>query len=254
MTARPLAASALPLTAHTRTAPEVVDAAIQLVRRHYATLVTVSAVAFLPLVLLAPVYEQWMSLPVNVLSILCAGYAEACLLLGLAAAYRGESLPSVGALLGAGRRVAGPVIRIALARSVATWIGLIFLIVPGLFAYAHYLLGTPVAALEGLKVRPAITRGASLAKGEYKRLVLVAGLSGLLYIVLSLTAVILAQSLTQSLTMAYLVGILLQIALTPAIVAITILLYFDVRERREGLDLEVALGSVGAMPARQGAP
>ena len=231
-----------------RSAPEVVDAAIQLVRRDYATLVTVSAVAFTPLVLLAPWIQPLPALVVNILGALCGGYAEACLLLGLAVAYRGEPLLTVGAQLRAGRPVAGRVIRIALARNVATWIGLIFLIVPGLFAYAHYLLATPAAALEGLKVRPAITRGAKLAKGEYRRLVLVAGLSGLLYIVLLWGAMVLAAAVTRSEAIAYLAGISLQIALTPVIVAITVLLYFDVRERREGLDLEVALRSLGAVP------
>jgi hypothetical protein len=240
--------------ARQRSAPEVVDEAINLVRAHYLTLVTVSAVAFLPTVLMLGVSDQLPGLVDRIVNLVCAGFGEACLLIGIAAAYRGEPLPEVAALLRAGSRVAWRVIRIIIARNIATWVLMIFLIIPAFFGYAYYLLASPVAALEGLEVGPAIERGAALAKGEYKRIILVAGLSGLLY-VLAVTGVASVVALfSSSVVMAGLASTMVEIALLPAIVAITVVLYYDIRERREGVDIEWALSGTGGDEVPSPAP
>jgi hypothetical protein len=230
----------LPIAAP-RSAPEIVDMAINLVRRHYPTFLTVTAVALLPMLLLTPISASLPDLAVGIASLICTGYAEACLLLGIGAVYRGETLPSAGEQLRAGRRIAGRVIRITIARNIATGIGLLFLIVPGLLMYAHYLLGAPAAALEDLKVGPALDRGRALAKGEHWRLVLVAGLTGLIYLLLWFGISVAVVLVSRSESFAYLIGTMVEILLLPAVVAITVLLYYDVRQRREGWDIELAL-------------
>jgi hypothetical protein len=45
-----------------------------------------------------------------------------------------------------------------------------------------------------------------------------------------------------------------QILVLPAFVAITVLLYYDIRERREGLDIELALGGASVAVGAPGAP
>ncbi|HEY2066915.1 MAG TPA: hypothetical protein VGG84_13245 [Gemmatimonadaceae bacterium] len=246
MTDNSVSATLMPPAAHGRSAAEVIDAAVQLVREHYPTLVSVSAVALTPLLLLAPFAGVIPRIMVNIASIICAGYAEGCLIVGIAAVYTGEPIPSVGALLRVGNRVAGRVILITWTRAVVTTIGLIFLIVPGLFFYAYYLLGTPVAVLEDLKARPAIKRGAALAKGEYGRLIKIAILTGLIYLLLFFGAGVVTGLLTQSEAMISLSSTVIQILVLPAVVAVTVLLYYDIRERREGLDIELALGGSAA--------
>lgn len=109
---------------------------------------------------------------------------------------------------------------------------LLLLIVPGLLAYAYYLLGAPVAALENLKVGPAISRGSALAKGEYRRIILVAGLSGLLYMLLLFAVGVVVGMVTTSEPMTLLAFTAAQILMLPVLVAITVLLYYDIRERR----------------------
>jgi hypothetical protein len=230
----------LPIAAP-RSAPEIVDMAINLVRRHYPTFLTVTAVALLPMLLLTPLSATLPQAVISIASLICAGYAEACLLIGIAAVYRGEPLPSAGAQLRAGRRVAGRVIVITIERNIATVIGLVLLIVPGFLLYAHYLLCAPVAALEDRKVRPALKRGTALAKGEHWRIALVAGLSGLIYLLLWFGVTVVVAAITRSEAFSYLIGTMMQILLAPAVVAITVLLYYDVRQRREGWDIELAL-------------
>jgi hypothetical protein len=236
-----------------RSAPEVVDVAINLARRHYPTLVTVSAVPLMPMLLLVPFSASIPQVVVNILSTICAGWAESCLLIGIAAVYRGEPLPTAAAQLRAGRGVAWRVIRITFARNVATYIGLLLLIVPGLFAYAYYLLGAPVAALENLEVRPAIKRGAALAKGEYRRIILIAGLSGLLYLLILLAVGVVVGMVGGGEGITLLAFTATQIFMLPVLVAITVLLYYDIRERREGLDIEMALRDI-ADPALSSPP
>jgi hypothetical protein len=231
-----------------RSAPEIVDIAVNLVRRHYPTFLTVSAVAFAPMLLLTPVSETLPQIAMSIAGLICGGFAEACLLIGVAAVYRGEALPGADVQLRAGSRIAGRVIRIAFVRNVATALGLILLIVPGLLAYAHYALGTPVAAIEELKAGAAINRGAALAKGEKRRIILVGGLTAIIFMLLWFGAAMVAALVTRSEAMAYLAGTVVEILLMPMVVAITVLLYYDIRQRREGLDIEMALGQVGAGP------
>lgn len=243
MTDRSVSAASMPTQVHGRSAAEVIDAAIHLVREHYSTFASVSAVALTPLLLLTPFADRIPQGVMNFLSVICAGYAEACLVLGIAAVYTGSPLPSVGTLLRVGSRFSGRVILIAIIRSIATGIGLLLLVVPAFFMYARYLLGTPAAVLEDLKTGEAIKRGAALAKGEYGRLIKVAVLSGLIYLLLIVGAAIVATLLFQSERLATLAATVVQILVLPALVAVTVLLYYDIRERREGLDIELAIGA-----------
>lgn len=243
MSANPaVSAVAAPHFAPKRSVPELLDAAINLVRPHYSTLVTVSAIAFLPSLLLAPIAHLVPRILPNVLSTLCAGYAEACLLLAAAALYRGEPLPSVAQLLGNGRRIGWRVIGIAVVRSIATVLGLILLIVPGLLAFAHYALGTPVAAIEGRPAGQSMKRGGALARGEKGRILGVFVLTGLVFLLLLVGIGVVIGMVTQSAPVMYTATLVLQIGAVPVFSAISVMLYYDIRERREGLDIEWALG------------
>ncbi|HEY2026119.1 MAG TPA: hypothetical protein VGG78_03865 [Gemmatimonadaceae bacterium] len=246
MTDSSVSAALMPSRVHARSTVEVIDGAIQLVREHYATLVSVSAVALLPLLLVAPVADRLPRLVINLLWTVCSAYGEGCLIIAIAAVYTGNPLPSVPTLLRAGNRVFGRVLAIIFTRNVATGLGLILLIVPGLFFYAYYMLAAPVAVLEGLSVRPAIKRGGALAKGEYGRLIKVALLTGLIYLMLFFGAGVAIALVTKSGSMATLATMVVQILVLPAFVAITVLLYYDIRERREGFDIELALGTTAA--------
>jgi hypothetical protein len=239
-----------PRFAPKRSAPELIDGAINLVRQHYPTLVTVSAIAFTPSLLMAPFAHLLPGFIPNLLNTFCAGYAEACLLLGLAAAYRGDQLPGVGPQLRGGRRVGWRVIGIAMIRSIATAIGFVLLIVPGLLAFAHYALGTPAAAIEDLTIGPALARGGALAKGEYGRIIGVFALTALVFLLLLFGVGALVGLLTQSESFLDLGTTVVQILVMPVFVAITVMLYFDIRERREGLDIEWALGVEAPSPSR----
>ena len=64
----------------------------------------------------------------------------------------------------------------------------------------------------------------------------------MIYLLLVLGVATVAAMMIDSESMAYLATIVVEIALLPAVVAITVLLYYDIRERREGLDIALALG------------
>jgi hypothetical protein len=236
---------AAPHFAPKRSAPELIDAAINLVRPQYATLVTVSALAFIPSLLMAPFAHLLPAFIPNLLSTFCTGYAEACLLLGLASAYRGDGLPSVGDQLRGGQRFAPRVIGISIIGSIVTVIGFILLIVPGFLAFAYYSLGAPSAVIEDLPVGAAITRGGALAKGEYGRIIGVFLLAGIVALLVILGVGVAAGLMTGTEAILDLATMVLQILAMPVFAAILVMLYFDIRERREGLDIEWALGTAG---------
>jgi hypothetical protein len=237
-----------------RSATEIVDFAFNLVRRHYPVFLTVSAVAMSPLLLVAPFSQGAMKLVVLVMGVIFTGWGEASLLLGVAAAYRGEPVPGAEAQLKAGLGIAWPVIRITLARNIISTLGMILFIVPGLLALAYYALGAPVAALEKLPVREAIKRGGALARGEYGRIIAALLLCAAIYLLMIFGVGMLVALLSTSEIISYLATTVVEIALLPIPVAITVLLYYDIRERREGLDIEMALARGGAPSAGPPAP
>lgn len=149
----------------------------------------------------------------------------------------------------------GRVIGISLAIGIAAGIGMIFLIVPGVYLYLMWSLAIPVTVLEGGGLNTTTNRSQSLTKGSRGRIFVICLLLIILTIVVSLIIEVplellarifgnptLVVSMAHALSAigqfisASLVGPLVTIALT--------LIYYDQRVRKEGFDLQLMMAAL----------
>ena len=123
----------------------------------------------------------------------------------------------------------------------ATIIGSVLLVVPGVIVGLMLLPAGPVAAMEGLGVRESLRRAMTLSKGFKGRLLGVTLLIGLIAGVLSLVgASIVGRLVTAAdpvthLVLTQLLATVISAVVAPWSSAVTAMLYVDLRMRREGL-------------------
>lgn len=128
--------------------------------------------------------------------------------------------------------------------TIRVMIGFVLLIVPGILWMLSYSLIVPAILVEGQRAIPSLRRSSELVRGHRGKVfcvllvvnllqaVLAGGvgmISNLLFSAASGSAAILSSAL----------GNLLSIFLTPLAIIAAILLYYDMRIRKEGFDLEM---------------
>ena len=128
-------------------------------------------------------------------------------------------------------------------------------IVPGVYLYVAWGVATPVLLLEGVRGRGALKRSRALVKGRWwptlAVLLLVAILTGIVQAVFIglLTGVVSASDNQVAQAVADAVAQTASSALTtPLSAAVVTVLYFDLRVRREGFDLELLAHRLGVDP------
>jgi hypothetical protein len=238
---------------------EILDTSFQVYRRHFVALVPVMLVCYGPTVLLEVFVESaggaaahpllaLLSLPVAVvLSALATGAAVFVISEG----YLGQPTDGQVAL----RRATPYLIRLVLASfavGLISGIGMLFLLVPGIIIACGWSVTWPAIVLESLTWDGGLRRSWELTKGSRGRIFLL----GLLLFVLFLVPFIgagMVIALIMGLaglsgssaiaTMSTLVGALLvglvKLTLYPFFNCVLTIMYYDLRVRREGFDLEL---------------
>ena len=132
-------------------------------------------------------------------------------------------------------------------------------IVPGVYLYVAWAVATPVLLLEDVRGRAALKRSRALVKGRWwptvAVLLLVAILTGIVQLVFLglLAGVVSASDNEVAQAVADAVGQTVSSALTtPLSAAVLTVLYFDLRVRREGFDLELLARQIGVDPTTSG--
>jgi hypothetical protein len=127
-------------------------------------------------------------------------------------------------------------------------VGLILLIIPGVYLFVAVSLAVPVLMLEGLRGMGAISRSMSLVSGRWWQTFgrLVVGL--IMYIVAVFIIGAIAGAISHATTNVTLyeviqgvVGALISILLAPFFAALINVIYIDLRVRKEGVDHNVLL-------------
>ena len=132
-------------------------------------------------------------------------------------------------------------------------IGFVLLIVPGILWTLSYSLIIPAVLVEGQKAIPSLRRSSDLVKGQRGKVFLVLLVINLLQMILAVgVGMILGIFInTESSAGALLnsaMNNLMSIFLTPLGIIATILLYYDMRIRKEGFDLEMLSRAITATP------
>lgn len=255
------------LSLRPRSATELIDAAFRLYRQHFVEFATVSAVVYLPTFVLSvmmgrlsPAVERMepdatMAF-MGVLLAMACWYAimEGALTIATSERYLGREID------------AGRVIRTALARGPAlilvklwTWFVLVLvtaftfflLLIPTIYFFARYF-GLPATLLfERLGPWRAIRRSRELAKGEKWKILRSLGLVWLLFfgISMGIGLVLAPERGTSPSVWVQLISSLVYIVAYPLVPITATLLYYDIRIRQEGFDIEVMMtADVEAVP------
>ena len=95
----------------------------------------------------------------------------------------------------------------------------------------------------------AISRSTRLVRGNLRRVTGVVGIMLVLYLVAYLTLLALGGAIARDLQMASNVAGVFVVVLYPFLAALLTVLYFDLRIRREGYDIELLAHALGEAPA-----
>ena len=122
---------------------------------------------------------------------------------------------------------------------------------------SRYAIVTPVAVLEGLGPIRSIGRSSSLVKGQLRHVAGVVAIGVVFYLVAYGTAFAIAALVLQNVELASTAGSGLVVLVYPFLGSLITVLYFDLRIRREGYDVELMARALGddlsPMPAADAA-
>ena len=249
---------------------ELLDAAIKLYRSQWKSLLGIAAILLVPITFLqafltrsvggpfttepAPITSEGALVAASVIAVLQFLFVQPLLTAAVARA-------SAEAYLG-NRVLVGPTLRFALTRvhsilwisilsSLAALLGFILLIVPGIIVLVRFAFGSTVLVVERRKGSKALGRSWRLAKGHFWKLfgvfILAFLMAGIVASVLSIPAGLAFAAIGPSGWPIAAVGdSLAGVLTTPFTTLITVLLYFDLRIRKEAFDLEVMAQEIAA--------
>jgi len=237
---------------HPRRATEIIDASFRFYRAHFGNLLVLSALLLVPVALIGAVVPTGMERVVqfvgNLMYLICEG---AIAVLVAAAIERDQSLSSGEVFRELGSN-AGNVIGASIVSGLMVVIGFVLLIVPGFIALAWTMVAVPVAAIEGSSSSSAIARSRELARGRMGH---VLGTMLLAWVIVIALMLGLAMSLGMLFAlvgvpdrMTDMLGELLMVPLFPLIGVAVTLLYYDLRVRSDGADVEAMVNALPETP------
>jgi hypothetical protein len=226
-----------------------VDAAVPLLRRHYLLLVTASAVILAPALVLdvaLPSSAAWVG---GLVSRLLYVLLDAATISIVSESYLGN-VPDLASTLRAVGNRSGALLAAAFLRGLLVGLGFLVLIIPGIVFYAWSFAMPMVVMLEGRRAGEAFSRSNELVRGDTARVLLTLFLGFVVLMLLVLAFGAGVGALTDVMgfparTMNVL-GELAMIFAYPIGSVISTLLYYDLRIRKEGFDLEVMAKELAA--------
>jgi hypothetical protein len=243
-----------------RSPSEIVDAAFQILRAHYASFVMCAAIGYLPIlgVKLLLVGDPRSALATGdvaaarlvgsmymltmVVSVLAYSLIGAVLVTCTAQAYLGEPV-DVGVAV---RRMVSrlPTLLVAsILVSLMFLVSLVFLLFPALYVTALTFAVTPAIMLEDAGLATAFRRSEELSQGRKWHILNTLGLAILIYFIvyLGITAL---TAIAGGFVVQTIAGTLVAICVYPVVAITNVLLYYDARIQREGLDIELMAGAL----------
>jgi hypothetical protein len=240
---------------------EILDAGFRLLRNHTLILIGVALPIYIPLAYASSRLETQFAVkpdPMAFLPLLVliglSPLVTVALTTAIADYYLGRSV-SFGQVLRSTLAVFFPITGTFFLMTFAVLGGLLLLIIPGLYLALSFYLVTTVAVIEKCYGRDALGRSRELMRGNLLRALVIVVISWLLVTVLGMglglafklapSLAPLASGIAQAVSFAYLT-------------AVSVVLYFDIRCRKEAFDLEHLAAQVDgagsvAPPARASA-
>lgn len=254
---------------------ELLDSSFAAVRRNFGTLVLCTLVVVVPLAILDTLIQASTTdysfdfttpttlyqdegayyaglLSSRLLGVVGSTLATAACLRALGGALVGDKVGTRTSLGYAARRL-GPLLWVAILYALALVGGLLLLLVGAIWTFVLFVLATPAVLFEDQRGLAAMRRSRDLIADHWWRVfgvllvmyLIVAVLQGSL--VLVLTGVVLVNSDNEVLnavilTAANIIGLAISL---PLLAAVTTHIYFDLRVRKEGFDLQLLAQRIG---------
>lgn len=250
-----------PVALRPRTVTELIDASVQLMRRHYLELVTTAAIFTIPLIVLRmfvvpvippgqlPSADQLEPLGSIVLvSFVLQSMSSAASVVIVSDSYLGRDV-TIGAAITRVVGRFGNVLLAALLTGFLVGFGFIFFLVPGFIFLAWFFATQNVVMIEGKSAIASMGRSRDLARGSVGRIlgtlllsiVIVLIIQGVIGALLALAFAPLRGNSTPAAVVSSIIGIFV----FPFFSVLVTLLYYDLRIRKEGFDLELMAKELG---------
>jgi hypothetical protein len=237
---------------------DIFDTTFRLYRRHFVAFLLIALVVYVPYSLVLSVLEAatqaaedpfetparrggnpfLILVPVLLLVVIVLPLCQAALMIKISASYLGEDITAAESY----RRAAGRLVRLYTA-TILQWlivaVGFVLLIVPGIIFSFRLLLVAPVVVLESHGPATCVKRSWELMRGNTGKGLALVLLLSLLGGVFNAIVVFLATNVPwpHSMLRSVVVNVS-QAVVLPIQVAPMILLYYDLRIRKEAFDLE----------------
>lgn len=251
-----------------RSVTELVDASVQLLRADYLQYVMLMAIAYMPwlfvLLLVGRLGTVDAALGLGAVGFFLAAMVwftivDGVMTVAASERYLGREVDVIGALRQAFSR-AGALVYASIMKWLAVGIGLIVLIVPGAYFLARFFAASQVVMLEGLGGSAALARSTALSEGLKGHILKTLLLVIVIYFGLEIGwAIVLGMLFGGQATEGVmligqqLLSVIFTVLIYPFLSIAQTVLYYDVRIRREGYDLELMArdldGTKSAQPA-----
>lgn len=235
-----------------RTSSEILDAAFEIYRRHFWAFFAVSVVVTIPAGIarylisrssgLDPMHRPLLLSLAWIVAGAIAPFAEAAFVTTTSNAYRGAPVDVADSIRSAFVRP-WQLLGIVWARGILLGIGMVLLIVPGVIVYKRYFAIVAAFVIEKLPAGAAMRRSRDLSNGSGKRVIFLLGTVALFALIAgAMLGGFLAAIATGAVAaVLYLVAVAM---FTPFPTIVMTLMYYDIRIRREGYDIELLVGAL----------
>lgn len=224
---------------------EILDTGFRLVRNHFALLAGIGLVLYGPLAIMQELIGSGRpeemgpgtviaAIALALLIVALSPIAQGAMTLAIGDAYRGRSM-TIGAAYRVSSRRALALTGTFLLMGLGVMVGLLLLVIPGIYLALAWMLAMQIVMLEGIAGSSALARSRELLRDHMMRafgIFIVAAIVGgvistVLQLLVSAIPIVrsVASAIAQSVTMAFYTGV-------------GVVLYFDLRCRKENFDLE----------------
>ena len=237
-----------------RSNSEILDAAFEIYRRHFSVFVAMSVFAAIPGAISSYIAEPALSLQqpgglfnsalVSSLALFIAPFTEGSMTCAASSAYLGKPVDFEQSVRSAFSH-AGWLFVAMVRKWVLMLLGLTFFLVPGLIVFKRYFALPMTVLFEDNSAGAAVARSRSLSDGNGRRIF---SLNGGVFVFSLIVTLTLEQTITSFShgAIAAVGQLLVNAAVSPFGTIVATLLYYDIRIRREGYDIELMAQALDA--------
>jgi hypothetical protein len=254
---------------------EIIDASISLCRLNWRPFMGVVAVIYVPYVFFQEIVTRLVSHPfvvggrvyvtpsdatrVGIVTtvftlltfLLIQPLATGAMVKAVSDAYLGER-PTVGGVYTYALGMIWSLLLVIFLRLIVVALGFFLLLVPGVIFYVRSVFATSTVVVEGARGREALRRSWRLSKNSFWKIfgtTLLAGIiAGIVGGIISVPLGLVATRTTAGWILRAIGGSIGQVLVTPFTTTVVVLLYFDMRIRKEGLDLAMMAREIRGEP------